>query len=102
MTRTRTSPEVKPSVAIDTIEQFGVTMAYDAAGAVDIANVKFSYVANNRAADGSVIESQVRELDFQGLPGAVKTDLRAIYNRVLADAEASGLIGAGTDTDDLP
>lgn len=102
MARTRTTPESTPDVTTDYVMQFGVIMAYDEAGNPDTDNIKFVYVVNNTDGAGGVIRSQVREVKFANWPAGVKTDLKAVYNRVLTDAENAGLIGAGTDSDDLP
>lgn len=101
MARTRTTPESKPAIELDTIEQFAVNLAYDATGTVDPDGITFTYVVNNRDASGNVIESNTRTIKFANWPASVKADLKAVYTRVLADAENQGLIGAGTDTDDL-
>jgi hypothetical protein len=101
MPRTRNTPTTRPAIEIDTVEQFGVVMAYNENGSVDTDNVKFTYIVNNRSSAGDVIESQQRVLPFANWPNPVKAELKAIYLRVLADAESQGLIGAGTDTDDL-
>ena len=102
MARTRTTPETQEEITTDYVMQFGVVMAYNDNGTPNTDGIKFVYTVNAADANNVVVKSQVRELVFANWPAAVKTELKAIYARVLADAENQGLIGAGTDSDDLP
>ena len=102
MARIRTTPESRPGISLDTIEQFGVVLAYNEDGTVNTDLVRFVYTVNNREAGGNVVKSLQRTLMFPDWPAAIKTDLKSIYVKVLADAQNQSLIGAGTDTDDLP
>ena len=102
MARTRTTPETRPSIALDTLESFALTMGYTAAGVANTSRISFRYVVNNRLADGTVVDTQAKTIPFANLSAPLKSALESFYAAVLADAQSEGLIGAGTDSDDLP
>lgn len=99
MPRTRTSPESQPAIDEDRVVSFRAVIGYDDQGDYDPNTTHFEYAVNNLA-NGQVIDSQVRRIDWNDIPAAAQSDLVDVFNRVLADAEAQGLIGAGTDSGD--
>ncbi len=102
MARTRTNPETRPTITTDRLMQFGATIAYNANGTPDTDNIDFFYVVNNLDADGDVVKSTKQIVDFKDWPATFKSDIKAVRNKVLIDATARGLMGSGTDTDDMP
>jgi len=102
MARTRTTPETRADIALDTIESFGLTMRYDASGVSDTSRVSFRYTVNNRLADGTVVATQSSAQLHADWTAGLESAIETFYAAVLTDAEAKGLIGAGTDSDDFP
>lgn len=50
--------------------------------------------------DGSVLDRQQRSVKFANWPAVFKTEAKAVYDRLVQDAESNGLIlGPGTDED---
>ncbi len=102
MARTRTNPESRPTITTDRLMQFGATIAYNDNGTPDTDNIDFFYVVNNLDADGDVVQSTKQIVDFTDWPVNFKADIKSLRDKVLIDATARGLMGTGTDTDDLP
>ena len=102
MTRTYTTPETQPSVTNGRVMSFSVVIGYDESGVASADQTYFEYVVNEYDENGAVSESHRRVVPFSSWPSAVKTDLKAVYQRVLSDAEAQGFLHPGADTDDLP
>ena len=102
MTRIRTTPVTKETVAKDIVYRFGVEMAYDADGSPNPTGAKFIYTVKNLDPNGKTIQSHQVTYDFSQWPAALKRDLKAVYNKVLSDAENKGFIGSGTDVEDMP
>lgn len=95
MPRIRSTPEATVEVAIDTVEYFGVDFTYNTNGTLRTSD--FVFVIRNRSADGKVVETHRRTVPVVNWPPGLKQQLSVILSRVLADAEADGLIGAGPD-----
>ena len=101
MARIRTTPETYETITEDVISEFKLSIEYNSDGTVNQQNTRFGYFAQNRNSEGKILNTQGRSIAMENWPAALKTDIKALYTRILADAESQGLIGAGTDTDDL-
>lgn len=103
MARNRTTPTDLPTVTIttDRILNFGVVMEYNADGSPNTDSIVFQYEIEHVDSNGKRTGIAVERIAFADWTTAVKTDLKAIRDKVLVDAENKGHIGAGTDSDDL-
>lgn len=102
MARIRNTPETQPSITADRIVRFGVAIAYKEDGTPDPQGTTYRVSVAHLDAAGAVVDWSNKEVKFSSLPQPLKIDLKAGYQKTLALLENAGLIGAGTDTDDLP
>lgn len=100
MTRVRTTP-VNITVIEDRITSFTLAIEYHADGTINQQNTRFGYFVDNMNSDGEVVDTRGRGVNMEDWPAALKADIKTLYDRILIDAENQGLIGPGTDTDDL-
>ena len=101
MARTRTTPATSPQITQDTIDYFIVQIGRDSAGVANPALTTLKYMVSNRLADGTPVVKTEESQTISEWSGALQTGIEAAFDAVLVDAENQGLIGAGTDSDDL-
>ena len=100
MTRVRTNP-VNITVTEDRITGFTLGIEYNADGTINQQNTRFGYFVENINSIGEVVDTQGRGVNMEDWPQSLRDDIKVLYDRILIDAENQGLIGAGTDTNDI-
>ena len=102
MTRTRTTPGTSPPVTQDTIEYVTLVIGRHADGTINSDYTKLQYHIANRIADGTVVNRPSAVAVLATWSAGLQAGVEAMYDAVLVDAESKGLIGAGSDSDDIP
>ena len=102
MPRTRTTPEPTKTIYYDTIELVVLQIAYDSNMQISLPATTMGYGVMNRSASGEEISTTREVIAWNEIPESVKTAWKEIFTKSLLDATNKGLIGAGTDGNDLP
>lgn len=102
MPRVRTSPEVIATATRDVINFFAIEIGYSTDGDILLSQTKFVYGVTNSNENHETLRQIREEIKWADIPRAAKSDLKALYQKVLVHAEAQGHIGAGSDEGDLP
>jgi hypothetical protein len=102
MPRTRTTPTTTKTIHYDTVDVMVLQIGYDNNLQMSAVGTNFTYAITNRDAGGGIIEHKKVEIPWTDIPAGVRTKLREIHAVVLTHAENQGIIGAGTDANDLP
>lgn len=100
MARVRATPATLPAISKDLIVGFKVDINYSEGANPVFEGVDFSYMFRHVDETGKVVTEGSRTAAFQDLPASMKSDLRSLYQRILAIAENQGDIGAGVDEED--
>lgn len=95
------SPIARQAIVRQGVSAWHVKIALQADGSQDSANSFFEYVVSSWAADGSELRRTSRRIYVPDMPAAFKGDLRAVHARVVQDAKNQGLIGSGSDMEDI-
>jgi len=101
VTRQLTDPLEPISVPTQRVISGRYVLAVKPDGTVDLPGSWYEYRVDSYNADGSLQERQAKRVYTPDMPAAFKVKLRDLHNMVISDAEASGLLGAGTDTADF-
>jgi hypothetical protein len=101
MPRNRTTPETIATAHSDRVVLFGMRIGHSADGTPVAAESYFTYGIESLDASGNVLRKIGEDIAWSDLPAGVKTDLKAVFQKVLTDAENKGYIGAGDDEGDL-
>lgn len=97
MPRIRSEPDVLLAIVEDRIDRFAVPIEYKPDGTVDVSNTKLSYTLAGRTENGKALLWRGESVSVQSMPPTIKSALRLIYQWISQDADAKGLMGAGTD-----
>lgn len=104
MARTLTTPLERADGTQQAITRFNVEIPHarnnaDDAMIIDKDNVAIKYEVLTFDDNGEIIGCKTTTVGFKGWPAGFKAELRAIYSKIHAHAESTGLI-AGTGSDE--
>jgi len=103
MARTLTNPEVQPVITQQAVTKIEFIVPHvrnqaDTEMVFDKAQIRVSYAVTSYLSNGSEDHIDNRDVRFTDWPAGFKTDVKAVYDKVILDAVAAGIItGAGTD-----
>jgi len=103
MARTLTNPEIQPVITQQAVTKIIFNIPHkrnveDTEMVFDKTQVRLSYVVTSYLSNGSEEHIDNRDVRFTDWPNGFKTDVKAVYGKVVSDAVARGLItGEGID-----
>jgi hypothetical protein len=103
MARTLTTPEVQPDAVQQALSGFRIEVPHirnagDTSMIISLDQVQVWYEVITYDTDGLIIKKATRIVPFADWSASFKTEVDTVYNHLVDEAEAAGLIaGPGTD-----